>query len=66
MRGFFGFDDAVRPGFGEVRVTVEITGPESRERYLELQEAVDAHCPVLDLTRNTTPVRTTLVTPDRG
>lgn len=66
VRGFFGFDDAVRPGFGEVRVTVEITGPESRERYLELQEAVDAHCPVLDLTRNTTPVRTTLVTPDRG
>ncbi|WP_067852131.1 OsmC family protein [Nocardia shimofusensis] len=62
VRGFFGFDDAVRPGFGAVRVRVEITGPESRERYLELQQAVDAHCPVLDLTRNVTPVVTTLVT----
>ncbi len=57
VRGFFGFGD-VRPGFGEVRVAVTLSGPEPRERYLELQEAVDAHCPVLDLTRNPTPVRT--------
>jgi uncharacterized OsmC-like protein len=63
VRGFFGFDDAVRPGFGEVRIVVTLTGPESRERYLELQEAADAHCPVLDLTRNHTPVRTTVETP---
>ncbi|ELB95181.1 hypothetical protein Rwratislav_00145 [Rhodococcus wratislaviensis IFP 2016] len=62
VRGFFGFDDAVRAGFGEVRVVVTLTGPESRERYLELQEAVDAHCPVLDLTRNQTPVRTVVET----
>lgn len=62
VRGFFGFDDSVRPGFGEVRVTVSLTGPESRDRYLELQEAVDAHCPVLDLTRNSTPVRITVET----
>lgn len=58
VRGFFGFDDSVRPGFGEVRVVVTITGPESQERYVDLQEAVDAHCPVLDLTRNQTPVQT--------
>ncbi|MET0199563.1 osmotically inducible protein OsmC [Rhodococcus sp. RS1C4] len=62
VRGFFGFDDSVRAGFGEVRVIVKVTGPESRERYEELQEAVDAHCPVLDLTRNRTPVHTTLET----
>ena len=62
VRGFFGFDDSVRAGFGEVRVVVTLTGPESRERYLELQEAVDAHCPVLDLTRNPTQVRTVLET----
>ncbi|BAH53379.1 OsmC family protein [Rhodococcus opacus] len=62
VRGFFGFDDAVRAGFGEVRVVVPLTGPESRERYLELQEAVDAHCPVLDLTRNPTPVSTVVET----
>ncbi|MCJ0906808.1 OsmC family protein [Rhodococcus sp. ARC_M6] len=70
VRGFFGFDDAVRPGvsdavrpgFSEVRVVVTLTGPESRGRYLELQEAVDAHCPVLDLTRNPVPVHTVVET----
>ncbi|MFG1781684.1 OsmC family protein [Rhodococcus oryzae] len=60
VQGFFGLDEAVRPGFGEVRVTVTLTGPESAERYAELQEVVDEHCPVLDLTRNPTPVRTVL------
>ncbi|OZE79895.1 osmotically inducible protein OsmC [Rhodococcus sp. 15-649-2-2] len=62
VRGFFGFDDAVRPGFGEVRVVVTVTGPETRERYQELQQAVDDHCPVLDLTRNPTPIHTVLET----
>ncbi|MGW5076473.1 OsmC family protein [Rhodococcus sp. NPDC004095] len=62
VRGFFGFDDAVRAGFGEIRVVVTVTGPETDERYRELQEAVDAHCPVLDLTRNETPVSTVLET----
>jgi uncharacterized OsmC-like protein len=60
VQGFFGFDATVRPGFSEVRVVVTVSGPESRQRYAELQDAVDAHCPVLDLTRNPTPVRTTL------
>lgn len=62
VRGFFGFDDNVRPGFGEVRVVVTVSGPESRERYEELQKAVDDHCPVLDLTRNPTPIHTVLET----
>ncbi|MFM9378346.1 OsmC family protein [Gordonia sp. VNK21] len=61
VRGFFGLDDAVRPGFGEVRVQVQITGPEPAARYAELHEAVQAHCPVLDLTANPTPVVTELV-----
>ncbi len=63
VRGFFGFDDAARPGFGEVRVTVTLSGPAGPERCRELAAAVDAHCPVLDLFRNSTPVTTTLVTP---
>lgn len=56
VRGFFGLDDEVRPGFTEVRVVVDVTGPESEQRYRELQDAVEAHCPVLDLTANPTPV----------
>lgn len=61
VRGFFGLDDAVRPGFGEVRVAVTLTGPAERDRYVELQRVVDEHCPVLDLFRNPTRVVTTRV-----
>lgn len=60
FRAFFGLDDSIRPGFTDVRATVRLTGPETPERYLELQQAVDAHCPVLDLLRNPTPVSLTL------
>lgn len=60
VRGFFGFDDAVRPGFGEVRLKVTLQGPAGEKRYRELQEAVDRHCPVLDLFSNPTSVVTTL------
>lgn len=60
VRGFLGLDDGVRAGFGEIRVVVKVSGPESAQRYQELQDAVDAHCPVLDLTRNPTPVTTRL------
>ncbi|MFI1459433.1 OsmC family protein [Nocardia carnea] len=62
IRGFFGLDERVRAGFQAVRVRVKITGPETSERYAELQAAVDAHCPVLDLTTGATPVETTLET----
>jgi uncharacterized OsmC-like protein len=60
FRGFFGFDDAVRPGFSAVRLNVRLSGPETAERYAELQKVVNAHCPVLDLFRNPTPVESTL------
>jgi uncharacterized OsmC-like protein len=60
LHGFFGFADAVRPGFTDVRVRVELTGPASAERYEELKQQVDEHCPVLDLFRNPTPTSTTL------
>jgi uncharacterized OsmC-like protein len=60
LRGFFGFDDAVRPGFTDVRLHVDLTGPDSPERYQELRAKVDEHCPVLDLFRNPTPTTTEL------
>ncbi len=56
VRGFFGVDDQVRPGFGAVRVKVALGGPEPIARYKELAEAVDRHCLVLDLFRNKVPV----------
>jgi uncharacterized OsmC-like protein len=60
IRGFFGFDDDVRPGFTAVRVAVSVTGPETAQRYQELAAAVDEHCPVLDLFRNPVPVDRTI------
>ena len=62
VRGFFGFDDTVRPGCSAGRVEVTVTGPESAGRYQELAAAVDEHCPVLDLFKNPVPVTRT-VTP---
>ena len=60
LRGFFGIDDKVRPGFGAVRIKVNLGGPEPAARYEELAAAVDAHCPVLDLFRNPVPVERVL------
>jgi uncharacterized OsmC-like protein len=60
VRGFFGLDAAVRPGFEGVRVVVRLSGPASDEDYRRLHATVDEHCPVLDLFRNATPVSTRL------
>ncbi|HEU4808139.1 MAG TPA: OsmC family protein [Homoserinimonas sp.] len=59
-RRLFGIEESVRPGFTDVRLAITITGPETDARYQELREAVDAHCPVLDLFANPTPVSVTI------
>ncbi len=59
-RKLFGFDEGVRAGFQDIHFEVTVTGPESQERYEELQAAVDAHCPVLDIIQNPTPVTGTI------
>jgi len=54
LHGFFGFSDT-RPGFTDVRWTVELGGPAGRERLLTTSsQQSDEHCPVLDLFRNPT------------
>jgi putative redox protein len=59
-RRLFGIDESVRAGFSDVRLTIKLSGPETEERYQELKAAVDAHCPVLDLFANPTPVSVTV------
>ncbi len=56
LRGFFGLDDTIRPGFTRIRLFVTLRGPEPAERYDELVKAVNAHCPVLDIVANPVPV----------
>ncbi|GAA1796006.1 OsmC family protein [Agromyces lapidis] len=60
VRKLFGIDESGRAGFSAVRLNVKLRGPESAERYAELQAAVDAHCPVLDLFQNPVPTTVTL------
>src|SRR4051794_35645288 len=63
LQGFFGLDNTTRPGFTNIRLDVTPIGPESPERYRELADAVDAHCPVLDLFVNPTAVERRLAVP---
>lgn len=60
VRGFFGFDDGVRPGFTSVRLKVTPIGPEPAGRYEELADVVDAHCPVRDIFSGVTPIERTV------
>lgn len=57
LRGFFGLDEDVRPGFKDIDVRVRLHGSEPAERYAELVEVVERHCPVLDNLSNPVPVR---------
>ena len=60
VQGLFGTDTAVRPGFSGVTLEVKIAGPESVDRYRELQRVVDERCPVLDIFQNPVPVQATV------
>ena len=57
LRGFFGLDDTVRPGFTRIRLFVTLRGPETPQRYDELVGAVNRHCPVLDIVANPVPIQ---------
>lgn len=64
LRGFFAVDETVRAGFREIRGTVTLTSSAPEADLERLQAHVEAHCPVLDLLSNETPLaleRRTLV-----
>jgi uncharacterized OsmC-like protein len=60
LRGFFNAAEGVRPGFLWIEGEVTFDSPASVEQLAKLKETVDAHCPVLDLLSNPTPVRLSL------
>lgn len=60
VRGVFGLDENVRPGYSGVRVDVTLGGPESPASYEMLAKTVEEHCPVLDIFANATPVTSSL------
>jgi len=55
VRKLFGIDESGRAGFHDVRVRVDITGPNTAEEYEHLRTVVEEHCPVLDLFVNPVP-----------
>ena len=56
LRGFFGVAD-VPVGFQDVAFTVDISSPAAPEDVVRLIEAVNAHCPVLDILKQPVLVR---------
>ena len=49
LRGFFGVDSSIRPGYQKITGSVVFDSDASEEQLTKLKEIVDKHCPVLDL-----------------
>ncbi len=62
LRGFFAVDESVRPGYQGLRGTVRLESSADQESLEKLQQAVNAHCPVLDIISNPVPVELVLET----
>ncbi len=60
LRGFLAEEDAVRPGFEEIRGQVKLTTSASPEQVQALEEAVNRYCPVRDNLARPTPMSVTL------
>lgn len=60
LRGFFNVDATVRPGFSAIDAEVTLDSPAPESELARLKEIVDAHCPVLDILRNPTPITLSL------
>lgn len=57
LRGMTGLDPSARPGFRGIELSVTLESEAPAEALERLTRTVDAHCPVLDIVRNATPVR---------
>ena len=60
LRGFFAVDDSVRAGYENITGTVTIESSASAEALQQLQQVVNAHCPVLDILTGKVPVNLAL------
>ncbi len=56
LRGFLGLEEGVAAGYESVRIGVTLEGAEAPERYRELAEVADRHCPVFDVLSRPIPV----------
>ena len=56
LRGFFAVDETVRAGYEKIRGTVHLKSNASEAQLQQLRDAVNAHCPVLDIITKPVPV----------
>ena len=56
LRGFTAASETVRPGFQEIRGSVELDSPATEAELQQLKDTVDRFCPVLDIIGRATPV----------
>jgi uncharacterized OsmC-like protein len=56
LKGLFGLDKSVRPGFQKVEYETTITSSADEKQLHELANIVETHCPVLDIIANKTEV----------
>lgn len=56
LRGMFALDPGARPGLRGLDIRVELDSTAPKAELDRLKRTVDAHCPVLDIIRNATPV----------
>ena len=56
LRGYVGLDGDAAPGYERLEMRVALEGPDDPARYAELRDAVERHCPVLDVLTRPVPV----------
>jgi pyruvate dehydrogenase E2 component (dihydrolipoamide acetyltransferase) len=61
IRGFFDADPAVRSGFAELRLHVQLESDASAEALARLMAAAERGCPVLDACRSATSISIELI-----
>ena len=64
LRGFLGLEEGVPAGYESISIRVTLEGPETPQRYRELADAVDLHCPVFDVLSRPIPVERSLALPE--
>ncbi|MFX4531845.1 OsmC family protein, partial [Acinetobacter baumannii] len=60
LRGFFNVQPDIRAGFQGIEAEVILDSSAPQAELERLKQVVDAHCPVLDILRNPTPVQLSL------
>ena len=61
LQGFLALNDEIRPGFQKIRGRVKIKSDADPETIEKLRQAVNAHCPVLDIISNPVPLELELI-----